>query len=484
MRIHNIRYGFATNSSSSHSIVLLSTPAPDDGQDTYQEFGWDHFTIGNEENKLAYVGQAVKSNLQSLHNLSQEDAATLAEKYVDLERGKIDPTGYIDHQSVFQLPVHPVFKNSWRCPKLHKKYIQQLLDVVKDPNVVILGGSDNDDEDHHLSSLGTEILSRIMCDGRAGTVWGRYDEAGKFWSLFDIEQGYKVRFSFSDDVVSAEKSEVPELVDLKITDFCDRGCSYCYQDSKKTGEHGKPDVIKRIISCLSDLETFEVTFGGGEPTSHPQFFEILQHCASVGIVANFTTADIDFVIKNYEQIQSIGCVGGIGYSAGYGFDTEKLAKLFALNDRHSRPKITLHVVEGMVSNNSLEQTIKQADMFGFGVLVLGFKETGRATKPAYNKKEFNLEKVLDGFFEKKWWTGPHLSLDTMLVNKHKDWLHKHSDPVMFTSREGAHSMYIDGVKQTMHASSYDESEGVPIAFGGWNNGNQTEPNIAEFFRTI
>ena len=62
MKIHNIRFEHACNSSSTHSIVLLR---PDklggvtDDISYYNEapeFGWDYFTAASEEAKKNYMG--------------------------------------------------------------------------------------------------------------------------------------------------------------------------------------------------------------------------------------------------------------------------------------------------------------------------------------------------------------------------------------------------------------------------------------------
>ena len=52
MRIHNVRLGFATNSSSTHSLIFLPK-----AQDNYNEggFGWDNFTLASKEANLDFV---------------------------------------------------------------------------------------------------------------------------------------------------------------------------------------------------------------------------------------------------------------------------------------------------------------------------------------------------------------------------------------------------------------------------------------------
>lgn len=46
-------------------------------------------------------------------------------------------------------------------------------------------------------------------------------------ALFNRVDGTKIRFA----VGSYTKAKRPELVDIKITDWCDVGCTFCYQNS-------------------------------------------------------------------------------------------------------------------------------------------------------------------------------------------------------------------------------------------------------------
>ena len=48
MKIHNIRMGYATNSSSSHSIIVMAHPPADEAPED-DEFGWSNFTLSSRE---------------------------------------------------------------------------------------------------------------------------------------------------------------------------------------------------------------------------------------------------------------------------------------------------------------------------------------------------------------------------------------------------------------------------------------------------
>ena len=42
--------------------------------------------------------------------------------------------------------------------------------------------------------------------------------------------------------------EFPESIDLKITNYCENNCKYCYANSNKEGKHANKNFIKDIIS--------------------------------------------------------------------------------------------------------------------------------------------------------------------------------------------------------------------------------------------
>lgn len=81
----------------------------------------------------------------------------------------------------------------------------------------------------------------------------------------------------------------PELMDISITNWCDKGCSFCYKSSTKHGEHMALDDYKKLIDQAAEMHTFQVALGGGNPNQHPNFIDILKYTASKGIVPNYTT---------------------------------------------------------------------------------------------------------------------------------------------------------------------------------------------------
>lgn len=86
--------------------------------------------------------------------------------------------------------------------------------------------------------------------------------------------------------------EYPEFYDVKLTGKCEGKCPWCYMDSKETDEH-YCDAVQKIKDYFGPMtenqRPFQVALGGGEPTSHPDFIEILKTFNELGIQPNYTT---------------------------------------------------------------------------------------------------------------------------------------------------------------------------------------------------
>lgn len=95
-----------------------------------------------------------------------------------------------------------------------------------------------------------------------------------------------------DDTKPIEELSYPEFYDVKITSKCEGACPYCYMDSTADSEHVE-DAVGRIYSFFEPMSVnqrpFQVAIGGGEPTMHPHFVDILEVFDSLGIMPNYTT---------------------------------------------------------------------------------------------------------------------------------------------------------------------------------------------------
>lgn len=116
----------------------------------------------------------------------------------------------------------------------------------------------------------------------------RYKTLG-YTSFFNSDTGFFARVPDKGEKEPFWSPHGPELMDISITNWCDKGCYFCYKSSTKCGEHMALDDYKRVIDQAAEMQTFQVALGGGNPNQHPNFIEILEYTASKGVVPNYTT---------------------------------------------------------------------------------------------------------------------------------------------------------------------------------------------------
>lgn len=76
------------------------------------------------------------------------------------------------------------------------------------------------------------------------------------------------------------------LTIVEITDRCNLTCPTCYAGSSPTyGRHRTLDEVKMMLDAVvkNEREPDVVQISGGEPTLHPQFFEILDYAKSLPV---------------------------------------------------------------------------------------------------------------------------------------------------------------------------------------------------------
>lgn len=103
--------------------------------------------------------------------------------------------------------------------------------------------------------------------------------------------GKTLRFTL-DHTKPITELTYPEFYDIKVTGNCEGKCPYCYMDSKQ--EEHYPDIIEKTRNFFKGMSKnelpFQVALGGGEPTSHPDFLELLKVLKEeFDICPNYTT---------------------------------------------------------------------------------------------------------------------------------------------------------------------------------------------------
>lgn len=181
--------------------------------------------------------------------------------------------------------------------------------------------------------IGTTKVYESSFDPKTGTL---VRVAANFGLEHIIHEGYVVGRRYSGDVDDRKiregvrkifpwrsegyvPSPSPETVDISITDRCGFGCDFCYQDSKPRRDHAPAELVETALKGF-EVAPYQVAIGGGEPTGHPDFPDILRSARALGTVPNYTTAGHIFKTAVIDATNEV--CGGVAltYHSFKGFD--------------------------------------------------------------------------------------------------------------------------------------------------------------------
>lgn len=227
----SIRVGRATNSSSSHSVILhaKNSRRPDEFDNTYGDgYGWEEFCLTSVKSKLEYMLTALGED---------RDWGAVVESIRDaVEEHGVD--AYKNLWENYELAILAAIASGWEGDG-EELYVREYVDhdsigicsppsqlptfhwymFLMDDELAFYGGNDNsEDFKPGLGVKGVDIssVSRYKMDGNA--IVGYSPKTG-------------IKFRWSPDEYT--KSTTPELVDVKITDYCSFGCSFCLTGDTK-----------------------------------------------------------------------------------------------------------------------------------------------------------------------------------------------------------------------------------------------------------
>lgn len=447
MYLTQIRYGFATNSSSSHSVILADTPQRDRDVPDDFGYGWDTFILASEQAKRDYIFVACRDAFEGTDDWNEfVFLLNPSEALLEKEEGwrGLEYPGYIDHESAAMMSTSTI------------EGLKELIKWAENPRVAILGGNDNTEYDFGIPGVEFspwDLRNMIRRDEARGSVF------------FDPHRGTKIHLFDEPINFDTYIAAAPELVDIKLTDWCDLACKFCYQDSTKKGLHAPLSAFKRIIDDLAAAGVFEVALGGGEPMAHPNFGEILDYCKTKQIRPNFTTRNYK-ALTTPEFKQYAQKCGSVGISIATPND---VADLMQYHDQMTVYNCSLQVAMGAQSAEdfaSMLALIDDANHFS-GMILLGYKDTGRGHR-AKGNRWYGPDRV-DGAdpiemykaflaarkAKHQWDYGMPLSMDTEMVRSTEGLLAKHGvNAKLYMKNEGRVSCYIDAVTMRIAPSSY------------------------------
>jgi len=486
LHIHNIRRGLATNSSSSHSLLFLPKGKGIPDADPDGGYGWNYFTCASKEAKLHYLAVTLLQNLESFYpnlytsSLSTEGPEKIlydkVHEYTGVMLEGDDRREHVDHQSVMTFP------SDWPATEVDREFFSDFCDWFLDDMVAVLGGNDNDGDEHPNRFDGTLERAILPLESHPKNYACRKDPVYGFWTMFDRVTGNKTRLSFTPGVApqkAPDKASTPELVDISLTTQCPfvatKPCGqFCYQGAKVKGEYASLASLVSIADALAQMRVFEIALGGGEPTTHPQFIEILKAFRDRGVVPNFTTKNLAWV-KSHNFDTAMSFAGAFAYSITSADEVNELVKVKvkAIDKRLGKqeygasPRAVLQLVMGSVDRDEFEQIVLQSAMADFRLTLLGYKSTGYGAHFTPIDYSWWLKSILSVMARKKILEDNHyvqVSVDTALAAQYENEIKASGIPAWcFHTKEGGFSCFIDAVRPRIAPSSFcDESKYIAL----------------------
>ena len=450
MHISSIRLGHANNSSSTHSILLMS-PEKEITVNNF-DFGWEWFHLRSKKSKAEYLAVVLNENLPK--NIPDEHRLAIIRQVTGLDVVNDILDGYLDHQSKILLP-------SGETDYPDMEFYKDLFDyVVNNEKISIRGGNDNDEFPPDFGGTPIELNTNLN---------QRTRKDGDWWVLYNPYTGAKVRLSFKENPESYTNSTVPELIDFKITNVCLKNCKFCYQGSEHDGKKADYGFVKEIIHALRHHKVLECAVGGGETTQYPNFTDVLSdlnwhnvYRDEKRVTPNFTSYDMQWS-KNPEMVKSVE--ENCGSFAISNTDKSTLVELYNWNKNHA-VRGNLQVVIGVAYPGNLYRTLIVAKELDIGVTFLGYKNTGRGSQ--YSTKEYiegDLFKKLSEFKYTKF------GADILFVKQFSKEIEEYGiHESLVVGEEGHFSCYIDAVEGKMGPSSYtpDLMHDIPMLPGRYD----------------
>ena len=451
MKITSIRLGHATNSSSSHSIVIapgLRGSPPD----TPGHYGWDDFVLSSPFSKSEYLAAQVFSCLRDILG-ADEPAATLTDSLLGVKPGVGEDAWDVDHNYRWALP------QAWDGKYLDTDFVRDLADYISQEGLVIVGGNDNEPSEPVGEPLDMPLVSgRCYGDG----LVARKDKG--VWVLYNRSNGAKVRLDLSSkgemETTNVVRPTWPELVDIKVTDYCDKACRYCYQGSSPTGKHANHRTLETLAHILEEHRVFEVAIGGGEPMSHPRIVDILQSFRYRGIVPNLTTRDQSWLNDDKKRTAVMSMVGAVGFSVETATEAERLIATMHYHEINQY-KYAIQCVEGVAELEGIARTVKRSPQ-NPTIVLLGYKSTGRGATFKRSQHDY-----VPGFIKAADDLCLNLSVDTVIAAKYQRELDEAGIPrELYSTVDGITSAYVDATvgddKIVVGRSSYEEGGRVEV----------------------
>lgn len=279
--------------------------------------------------------------------------------------------------------------------------------------------------------------------------WKQYKNGNCITSI-NLENGTKIHETINPDDKEF-KFDFSESCDLNITDYCDGGCSWCYQGCTLKGKHANLDGVK----FFDTLHPYTELAINGNDLSHPQLLLFLEKMKEKNIIVSMTVNQKHFM-KNIDFIKYLidnKLIKGLGVSLVY--PNEEF-----INEIKNFPTAVIHTIAGIITKNELD---KLADN-DLKILILGYKTMKNRGKDYYengHKKEIDekIEWLSNnlGSYLNKFKVVSFDNLCTKQLNV-RDIIGEERWKECYMGDDGTHTFYIDLVKKKFARTSISEKQ--------------------------
>lgn len=483
MKVLFFRETSASNSSDDHRIVLLKSKGHDIEPECPWHYGREDFFLASKKQKQRYLqiilGQAFH---QLLEGASKE---TVIARYkifyeennfkeilgkVHINKGywlqTFDLVGAVGHQSSLP-PVYDFYDSGTFYGDLHlcvDFYKEMFKDILRD-DIAIEGGTDDCDHRVVYSCVDYSKPYRMYYDWLHNCynarVYARKDSSG-VWILTSKNNGVLL-LRFDDKPM--EPLQIPYLVDLNVTEWCNYNCSFCYRGCTEKGKTVDPDLCSTIIANLTRSGVAELVLGSGN-TAH-LFRDDKEYRSLRAYTDAFrgnddtysvsTTLNWQSFLDLYQEVNLLDFIQPLDSLAVSITDApedrwEQLKKLAAFVMRYATGnfKVKFQFIPELLEPADREKLMKA---FQYEPLcLLGYKSTGRG-------KSLIPKGLGDDFWQLfKNYNTFYLTVDATFAETYKDRLiaFNGENEIRTCKQEGICSCFLDPLRNRLYENSHSE----------------------------
>lgn len=499
MKVLFFRETSASNSSDDHRIVMLKSKGSDIEPEYPWSYGREDFFLASKKQKQRYLqiilGQAFH---QMQGDLDMPEVVARYKKFYEENKfkeilGKVhvnkghwlqmfDLVGEVGHQSS-PPPVYDFYDVGTFYGDYHlcvDFYKEMFKDILRD-DVAIEGGTDDCDHRVVYSCVDYSKPYRMYYDWLRNCynarVYARKDSSG-VWVLSSKNNGvFLLRF----DDKPMEPLQIPYLIDLNVTEWCNYNCSFCYRGCTKKGKTVDPELCSKIVANLTRSGVAELVLGSGN-TAHlfrddkkyrslrdyTDSFRGSSYTYSVSTTLNWQSfLDLYLDVNLLAFIQPLDSLA-VSITDAPAYVWEQLKKLAAFVIQHvmGNFKVKFQFIPEMLDPAAREKLMKA---FQYEPLcLLGYKSTGRG-------KDLIPLGLGDDFWQLlKNYNTFYLTVDATFAETYKDKLVAFNveNKIRTCRQEGICSCFLDPLRNRLYENSHSEKyvdfdaqkfAGLPIA---------------------